>query len=475
MAALLLATRLIYLALGLTFDASPAESYLQFIPAQWLEANLFQSIYYLHTSPPFLNLVTGIGLQWFGANAWVFYAVVWHLLAFVLLFSVFYTMKRLSTQSLAWGVTLVIAISPAFHLYGNWLMYTFPAACFLALSAALLVRFLDQPTTGNASLFFLSLALLVLTRSLFQLYWMMLLVPILFVLVPHARKQIAYGAVLPIFLCVCWYGKNLHLYDAFSASSLLGLSLNNVTTLTLPREALQPMVDSGELSSFAVVSRYSELGAVLQSQSTDFETGVPILDDVLTPNGQLNYNSLQMLAASRLYLQDSLTVLERYPFNYSLAMLLSHQVYFSPTSMNRYFTEQNLAATTTAASVFNRIAHGTRAKSYDIQQLHFGFTASHRIPVNPGILLIVSSVLILMAGVTRSLDIIVTRDWRTETIVFGYLLGNWLMVYIIGTYAELYENNRYRFIAEPFYWMLLVLIARQWWLAYRSGKGVEQV
>lgn len=469
MLAVLIVTRLGYLVLGLTFDASPADTYLQFVPREWLDDSLLTSIYYSHASPPFLNVVTGIGVKLFGNSAWVFYALIWHAMGFGLLFSTFYVSTRLMGNLPAWLITGLIAISPAFHLYQNWLMYTFPAACFLMISAALLVRLIDNPSRAVAGWFFISLALLVLTRSIFQIYWMLLVTAILVAVMPGFRKNLCYAAALPLLVCALWYGKNYYLYNSFSASTLLGLSLNNVTTLTLPKQALAPLVERGELSRFAVISRYTELGDVLATESLAEKTGLSLLDDERTPTGQLNYNSLEMLVASRLYLHDSLTVLDRFPLNYSIAMLLSHQVYFSPTSMNRYFSDSNLSATEPIAGIFNRIAHGS-GDTYDIQQLHFGFSGSNRIAVSPGLLLIVTSLLIFATGTTRAVNIVLERDWRTETIVFGYLFGNWLMIYLVGTYAELYENNRYRFIAEPVYWVLLALMIREFVLRYRSAK-----
>lgn len=470
-AALLIVTRTIYLAMGLVFDASPAASYLQFIPGEWLEQDLLGSLYFSHASPPFLNLVTGIGLKLFGDGAWVFYALTWHLMGYALLYAVYFTARRLTgTTFIAWTVTSIIAISPAFHLYENWLMYTFPAACFVTVSAALLIRFLDAPTIRNGLLFFSTLALLVLTRSLFQLVWLVLVAVILLLIVPGARRQVVYTVALPLLVCVLWYGKNYYLYSTFSASSLLGLSLNNVTTLTLPREALQGHIRRQELSRFAVISRYTELADLLASEDLVARTGLPLLDETYTPAGTLNYNSLEMRVAGEYYLQDSLKVREWYPLNYGIAMLLSHQVYFSPAAMNRYFSDDNLAAVAPVSQLFDRIAYGSAAEPHDITQLHFGFSEKYHVAVNPGRLLIILSMLVLIMGGARCITTVASMDWRTETIVFGYLFGNWLMIYLIGTYAELYENNRYRFIAEPFYWILLAVILRQLWMTFVDRK-----
>jgi hypothetical protein len=56
------ASRAIYGFLGVTYDASPMDSFLQFIDPVLLKNAFWQSLYYYHAGPPMLNLVAGFGL-----------------------------------------------------------------------------------------------------------------------------------------------------------------------------------------------------------------------------------------------------------------------------------------------------------------------------------------------------------------------------------------------------------------------------
>src|SRR5262245_41944635 len=126
-AALYAASYALYAALGVRFDGSPLTHYMQFIDVQLLYGRLLESIWYYHANPPLLNLFAGIGLKLFGAHAFTFYDVSFHLLGFVTALTLYGLTLRLSASRIAAGITTgLFVFSPSFIQYQNWLMYSFP-------------------------------------------------------------------------------------------------------------------------------------------------------------------------------------------------------------------------------------------------------------------------------------------------------------------------------------------------------------
>src|SRR5262249_14846646 len=58
-----IASRVIYAALGVRFDITPLTAYYQLIDPQLLTTELLKSIWYLRDQPPLMNLLAGIGLK----------------------------------------------------------------------------------------------------------------------------------------------------------------------------------------------------------------------------------------------------------------------------------------------------------------------------------------------------------------------------------------------------------------------------
>ena len=58
-------SRILYYMSGLHFDADTITRTWHFIDIYLLENDLWRNIFYLHTQPPLMNLLTGLGLQLF--------------------------------------------------------------------------------------------------------------------------------------------------------------------------------------------------------------------------------------------------------------------------------------------------------------------------------------------------------------------------------------------------------------------------
>ena len=454
--ALFVTSRALYAFLGLRFDASTFPGYMQFIDKELLAHRLLESLWYYHANPPLLNLFAGAGVKLLGTAADRFFGIAFHLLGLLLAFCVYSLTRRLSDSRLTALLTCALLVfSPAFVLYENWFMYSFPAAALLTISALLLHRYLQTRATKWCAAFFIVLAVLLLTRSIFHIAWMIMVALLLTVLMWEQRRQVLLAAALPVLLVGLWYGKNAWLFGTFSSSSWFGLGLSNITTLVVSREELQPLVASGELSEYALRSRYREIDRLFSPQALP-PSGIPVLDQVRKSTGQYNFNNQQIVGTSRLYASDGIKVVRRFPASYVIGLIVSNRLFFSPTDMNLYFSKANRAAAWPMDRIFDPLLNGVEARSGLMQQPDFGFTGRAFLEVNTSIPLIAAWWMLLAYGYTQARKAVMTQGApdRPRAIVIGFIVFTALYIYAVGTAFELAENYRYRWLIEPLMFVL---------------------
>lgn len=447
----MLATTAVYYAAGVRFDASPFPWYMQFIDRPLLEERFFESIWYWHAHPPGLNVLVGIAYKLFGDDAPVFLALVFHGLGYAAGLAIFaLTLRLTATRVAAYACTALIVASPGFVLYENWLMYTFLEVVFLTTSAVALYKTLDRDSATWAAILFTLLAALVLTRGFFHLGWFILV--IVYVLwATRNRRRMLYAAVAPLTVATLWYAKNYFYVGAFAGSTLFGFGLSNIGALTATPAELAPLVEQGVVSPLALVSRYQNAD-VLFDRTTTEPTGIPILDLPRKSTGHFNFNYKPLVAINEQYAKDSFAVIRRYPANYVIGLSISNRLFFSPSSMNEYFTDENRAAAKPFERIFNPLLYGVPAESRLLAQPHFGFDSPYRLEVNTSAWLIVWSLLLVVLLWLRIRRAFFHKgvDDRVALLTLGYLLYVMLYVYALGTLVELGENTRYRFVSEPF-------------------------
>jgi hypothetical protein len=447
------ASRVLYALLGVSFDASTFPHYMQFIDADLLANRFLESLWYFHAHPPLLNVFVGLGYKIFGAGAEAFFSMIFHALGVLIALSVYTLTLRLSSSRVAAGITTVLLVfSPAFVLYENWLMYTFPAVALLTTSALLLYQYVLTRKTSWCVAFFGVLAALLLTRSLFHVAWLMVIIALLTLVLWERRWQVLAAAAVPLLVVLFWYGKNYVLFGTFSSSTMLGIGLSNITTLVVPRADLEPLVETGTLSPFALVSRYEERYVLFASQPHLQPSGIAVLDQVHKADGTYNYNNVQMVAMNRFYTQDALQVVRHFPYSYVLGLVISNRLFFSPPSMNAYFSHANREAARPLELVFNPLLYGARPEFERMQQPHFGLPSRYQLEVNTSIPLLVMWWTVLGYAYMQARRVLKHRSSiDARTAVMGFFVVTALYLYVVGTAFELAENYRYRYNIEPLF------------------------
>lgn len=460
-----------YAWLGVTFDASPLYNFLQFIDIDLLRERLVESLIFYHAKAPLVNAFAGVGLKLLGEQAPLLYAAVYHVLGLVILVSVFGLVAGLTAlRPLGWCVTTLIAFSPAFVLYENWFMYTLPACAFLTLSGWLMLNYLRTDATPWAAGLFACLALLVLTRGIFHFFWLVGVVAMLLLVARVSRKRMVTWALVPLLIGFAWYGKNWQLFGTFSSGTLMGLGLSNVSTRLVTHAELGPLVEQGRLSELAMVSRYEAIPNIVGHQKMAEDTGIPVLDRNLQLDGQVNYNSQDVRLLSQVYLRDALTVIRHFPGDYLVGVGIAHLIFFSPATVNTYLPAENREAMGPMTWFYYPLVYGAPIRPGLIEEPYFGFPGKLYVEVNTGWLLVLVYLVVIGFGLLHATRTVFRADWTPENIVIGYLFANVMLVYLAAVLLELAENNRYRWLSEPFLWVLVAVIASRfvkWWQARR--------
>jgi hypothetical protein len=451
------ASTLLYALLGVRFDPSQLAS-MQFIDAPLLANRLLESLWYYHATPPMLNLLTGIGMKLFGQHANWFFVVLFHAIGLLAVLCLYALTRYLSGSRVAGLVTAgVVAFSPSFVLYQNWLQYEFPATSILVLATFALYQFVQTKSTKWCATFFALLAALALTRSLFHIAWVILIVALLAVVMKERWRQVVLAAVLPVLVVAAWYGKNYYLFGRFATSTWMGLGLSNISTLMVPTSELIPLVEQGKLSTWAVISRYEHMDVLFLSRQTP-PTGIPVLDAVRKSNGEFNFNHRDLPIVDRYYTADALAVIREFPSVYVIGLIISNRLYFSPTNMNMFFSDANRQAVRPMEWIFNPLLAGARPTSRVVQQPHFGFDGPRRytVEVNTGRPLIAAWILVLGFGYARARGGLRAENpnTRAAAVVTGFIVLTAAYLYVLSTTIELAENSRYRFEIEPLFIVL---------------------
>jgi len=467
---------LLYAVLGVRFEASTVLS-MQFIDPALLTERMGESLWYYHATPPALNLLVGIGLKLFGADAPYFYAVVFHLLGLLTALSVYALTRALSdSKRVAAVTTAALVFSPSFVLYENHLLYDFPAMALLAVATLALYQFVSTKRVGWGIGFFCVLATLLLTRSVFHLIWMAATVAFLLALLGSWRRQILLAAAVPFLVVTLWYAKNYYYFGKFGSSTWMGLGLSNITLSLVPPAQLAPLVERGELSPWALVSRYDSSWPIFRGNLRP-PAGVPVLDNMLTAPGHANWNYRDIPAIDRLYTADALTVIRRFPATYVYGVSLANKAYFAPTSISPYFSQANRIAVTPIRLAAPSLLSGASGSMLvvSLQRLGFRFPEDIVVPLRADLLMIVAWVGVFAwayAVARRALTDSVARS-SPRVVVMGFLVMTAAYTYLVSTTLELGENYRYRFLLEPLFFVLAATAATSAFGALRRAKAVR--
>ena len=180
----------------------------------------------------------------------------------------------------------------------NILFYQQPLTAIFGIGAFFLHRFASSGRLMDASIFFWSLMLISGMRSLFNLFWFILLGALLFYAIPKWRRTTLLSLSLTLVLLCFIYGNHFILFGGWVPGSDVYGATNfaRMATSHIPASRLQALVDQGKINKAVISSEVYDIqnSPLMRLVPTPPKRGIPILDDRFKSTGAVNWNSLWM-------------------------------------------------------------------------------------------------------------------------------------------------------------------------------------
>jgi hypothetical protein len=488
-------SRCIYYWMGVRFDATPLWFYWQMIDPALLRDALWQSLLYLRTQPPGLNLFIGVTMHLFPQHTVAAFHATYLGLGLILTICLFLLLDGLRvSRPVALVITVVCVVSPVTVLYENWLFYEYPIAVLFAVSALFLHRYTSSGRRVDGLVLFSSLALLGWFRVFYHILWFCLTAVLIVyalperrrhpgevrlpirrrhpgevrlpirrrhpgevrlpirrrhpgeVRLPIRRRRTVLCAAGPGVLLLLIYVKTLVLFGVWVPGSDVqgGINLAAITSGGLPPDVLTGMVSSGAISPLVQSTDRLEATYFVAVVPMPPKTGIPILDTRLKSTGWINMDSLWMAAAAKQLRQDGLVLLRAHP-----RTALSN----IGQNIRRSFLPADLVWPLDQARLPNRLALSPWLDVFDL--LLYGKPPAHRY----AFFSYFTIPFLLWFGLRRSARWL-TRMIRhpssnADDMTISFAFGNVAYLTVVAILLSAGDQNRYAFEVFPLYTILL--------------------
>ncbi len=482
-------SRYFFWCAGIVFEDFSLENFWQYLDVKWLMTNLLESCYYLHSQPPTFNLFLGSILK-LEHDPSVYFHIIYLIFGFILYYSLYQICRYLQVSSgFSIVFTTLFIISPQAILYENWLFYTYPVTSLLTLAALFLCKFYSTQKSYWGFLFFFDIALICTIRSAFHLVYYLLIAGIVLIFAPYKRKTLLIS-LLPGIAIICFYLKNLMLFSFFGVSSWMGMNLWGLGGNYITPQESQPLIASHQVSPLVAIPPFlplEEYPRQFHSLKLQYQN-VPALSTPYKVNGNANYNHYAYMTLSKTYLKDFFFILRKFPDKYLRSQFLAWIIYLQPTyhngllqnnanhlrafiSLHDSIYNWRVDMTPVYYFLFHNYIDSRKSPSFQIFGWKIFQSPARYLFLSPGMNLSLQVPGLMLAGlplcVLFGLVLILQQKKRRNDFagVLSFICGTIVYVTCIGNFFELGENNRFRFLLEPFYLILFLVI-----LQYTADK-----
>jgi hypothetical protein len=466
--ALFAASRLAYYAAGVRFDDRPLNSFYQIFDPDLLQHRLAETLFYAHSQPPGFNLIVGLLLKiapgHFNAAAHTLYIA----LGVFILLALYQLMLRMDVPAnLAAVAAGVFMITPGVVLYENLLMYEYPLLALVIASALAVWNLFRRPRALTAFTLFALTAALVLTRSLFQLPYLFLIVAAVLYFFPGWRARFAAAAALPLVLATGLYIKNWVLYGQFASSTWMGFALYTVTIHHLQPLELDSFISENHLSPMERLPPLAPLSVYAGFVQPDPPSGIAVLDQPYDLTGRSNFNNRGYLQIQRIYSNDARFLLLNYPVVLGRSLIIAAFTYFLPTGDFPFFGE-NRKRIHTLDRVVNAVMFGQLHEAPDrkvLRDLRNRGASVIYLARYTGLYLLIGLPILFVYG---CLKLSRHRAYGSSpaNALLAFMLLNIAMLTVVVNLLSSFENNRYRLPVDGFFVILgamaLTALGRKW-------------
>jgi hypothetical protein len=420
----------------------------QLLPIETLEANLFESLWFLHSQPPLFNLLVGLALHLPGDLNWL--RLLWWEIGLAMVLVVFASFRLVGMpRVLAHALVVLFSINPTLALYENFYFYTYPEAFCVLLGVFALLR---RP--WSPALYGVATCALVGFRALFQPVWAGLVAWAVIRSGYMVERRRVYAWLLaPVLLGALLIVKNGLLFGVWNTSSWYGQNLSRLPFIALGEDEVR------DLGARGIVSRAFVLGPFLgvpiypadlvgdSVQRAHDRYGARVgLTQAYKESGSPNLNNIGLIPVSRQLAQDAWAATLARPGPVIAGIGRGLGRFLQP------------------ASDFEFLG-GNRARLFRLEAI----VRSVLYPGGSSVLVGAWIVLAIVSSAWLWLRTPAGAEDLRAAAAFVFLTTMWVAT--VGNLAEFGENNRFRFTLDPmlFAWNVAVL----WWFYARivSARG----
>jgi hypothetical protein len=484
-------SRIILVLSGFKIDMRFLETAWQTLDTYYLQHDLLNSIWMLHSQPPLYNFFIGIGLKLAPVNNALLFQLTHHVLGLVATLGIYSITKHLTkNKNLSAIISILFVLSPAFILYEGLFFYDFPVAILLIITAWIFQKFVSTNKTSYLVAFFAMAALMVLTRRVFHLLWFLFFAGFMFYYYKHEWKRILLACSIPFLILMFWQGKNLFYFGTFDMSSWGGLGFFKTATYSLTEDERRELFESGVTTEnifFGDDPFRIPLDLSSEDQFNERAIAHPTVSELKKKNNTLNYNHYGYIDLSRKLKKEFVSIIKNKPSAYLKGSVVTSIIYFAPSS--NYFApsressivELNYGIIQKWDNLYNRFIYGqplawspNKLKNYLTNKFQIKPTESWRL-LSPGLLLILLYGFTIIYSIKSTFQKnAVKKLGRSEHLTILFLLLNILYISTVGILAEAGENQRHRFTSEAFVWILFAIVIQDLILNKYLNKRYEK-
>ena len=412
----------------------------QIVDFNLLRTHLTQSIFYLHSQPPLLNLFLGMVLKLTPDPSHVPYVLqsFYRLMGFSLMLMMFQLMLDLGApEGIAVALTLLFEFNPGTLMLENLCYTACPSQLLFCGSAFGLYRFLERGKPWIGLAFLTCAALPIFLNSSFQPLWFICVAGFCYYTVSKRFREMLPAMAMIAGLIAILVIKNATVFGIYTTSSWFGMNLARVTMPLIWSENIRHEVLAGELSGFALIQPFEPLDKYPMEKSPP--TGIPVLDTRAKGNGTCNYNNILYINISQHYLKDAIYSLIHHPGAYLHEMVRTCGCYFGTVKDQDSRKSVRLGAWN---HLYDLILQPAALSWWPRQQRCDWVDLS---------LLIGVPLIFLLTSIRLARAV----EWNASDIAIAFILMTITYTSVMALMFEIGENPRFRSVVDPLFLVLL--------------------